>query len=104
MPHTIVSLARSALLHCTRACLLVVAAIALAATASAQGVNSSVRSACTSDYFALCSKHAVGSPSLRSCMSSNGPKLSSRCLNALVAAGEVTPKTVAKRKALAGAN
>ncbi len=104
MPHTIVSLPRSALLHCSQAGLLVVAAIALAATASAQGVSSSVRSACTSDYFAHCSKHAVGSASLRSCMSANGPKLSSRCLNALVAAGEVTPKTVAKRKALAGAN
>lgn len=103
-PHYAFSLPRIVALLTTATALSIAAGSALTLPAAAQAVNSSVRSACTSDYFAYCSKHAVGSPALRSCMSANGPKLSSRCLSALVAAGEVTPKSVAKRKALAGAN
>lgn len=72
--------------------------------ALAQPVSGSVRSACMNDYFSYCNGHTVGSAALRSCMRANGPKLSSRCLNALVAAGEVSGQTVAKKKALAGAN
>lgn len=82
---------------------LLVFAASAAINGAASAVSGSVRSACMSDYFAYCSSHAVGSASLRSCMRSNGPRLSSRCLNALVAAGEVTPQTVSRKRALAGA-
>lgn len=73
-------------------------AASLAVTTAASAISGNVRSACMSDYFAYCSSHAVGSASLRGCMRSNGPKLSSRCLNALISAGEVSPTTVAKRR------
>lgn len=73
-------------------------AVSAVVTTSAGAVSGNVRQACMSDYFAYCSQHAVGSASLRSCMRSNGPKLSKSCLNALISAGEVSQSTVAKRR------
>jgi hypothetical protein len=81
---------------------LIAAAAALgAATLSTQAgaVSLGVKMACASDYYAYCSHHAVGSPGLRQCMRANGPKLSSRCINALVAAGEVSKSVVEKKLA-----
>lgn len=77
---------------------LVSAPVFIAIAANAHAVSSSVRAACMSDYFAYCSSHAVGSASLRSCMRSNGPRLSTRCVNALVGAGEISQGYVAKRR------
>ena len=71
---------------------------ALALTPAAHAVSSSVRSACMSDYFAYCSSHAVGSAALRGCMKANGPRLSPRCVDALVAAGEISHGYVQKRR------
>jgi hypothetical protein len=89
------SLARTAFLA-------LVAAAGVAAQASgAAAVSSSVKFACMSDYFSYCSSHAVDSPGLRQCMRANGLKLSSRCVNALVAAGEVSKSEVARRSASA---
>lgn len=65
--------------------------------ASAEAVDSRVRSACMDDYFAYCSQHDPDGSGVRRCMRSNGRKLSSACLNALVAAGEVSKKQVARR-------
>lgn len=62
-------------------------------------VSSAVRVACMSDYFAYCSRHEVGSSGLRQCMRSAGSKLSKRCINALVSAGEVSKTEVARRAA-----
>lgn len=76
---------------------------ALAATAvsvsEAGAVSARVKVACASDYFAYCREHAVGSPGLRQCMRAAGPKLSKRCVNALVSDGEVSPEEVARREA-----
>lgn len=76
---------------------------ALAATAAgvseAGAVSARVKVACASDYFAYCSQHAVGSPGLRQCMRVAGPKLSKRCVNALVSDGEVSQEEVARREA-----
>lgn len=55
----------------------------------AAAVSESVRDACMGDYFTYCSQHDVGSPALRRCMRTAGPKLSRGCVNALVAAGEI---------------
>lgn len=71
---------------------------AFLATPAAHAVSSSVRTACMSDYFAYCSAHAVGSQALRTCMKANGPKLTPRCVDALVSAGEISPTYVAKRR------
>jgi hypothetical protein len=51
-----------------------------------------------SDYFSYCSQHEVGSQALRQCMRQAGPKLSKRCIGALVAAGEVSQVEVDRRK------
>lgn len=76
------------------------AAIAVVTGATTAGaVSSSVKVACLGDYYSYCSKHAVGSQRLRQCMRTNGLKLSSRCVDALVAAGEVSRAEVARRAA-----
>ena len=80
-----------------------VAAVAAAATvlsvAEASAVSARVKVACSSDYFAYCSMHKVGTPGVRQCMRAAGPKLSKRCLNALVAEGEVSQDELARRAA-----
>jgi hypothetical protein len=61
---------------------------------NAHAVSQSVKDACKTDYFAYCSAHPVDSEALRGCMRAVGTKLSSRCLLALVAAGEVSKSDV----------
>lgn len=65
----------------------------------AGAVSLGVKLACATDYYAYCSQHAVGSAGLRRCMRAHGPQLSSRCVNALVAAGEVSKSVVEKKLA-----
>lgn len=70
----------------------------------ALAVSRAVKLACASDYFAHCSMHPVGSPGVRKCMRDVGPNLSSQCIGALIAAGEVGgSKAVAKKKIYAKA-
>ena len=80
-----------------------VATLAAAATvlsvAEASAVSARVKVACSSDYFAYCSMHKVGTPGVRQCMRVAGPKLSKRCLNALINDGEVSQDEVARRAA-----
>lgn len=81
---------------------LVVAAAALACSVCATeagAVSLRVKLACSSDYHALCSQYASDSPEVRQCMRAAGEKLSARCLNALIAAGEVSEEEVARRAA-----
>ena len=76
----------------------ILAIVVLAFSVSqASAVSHAVKMACAADYFAHCSMHAVGSPGVRKCMRAVGPRLSTRCIDALVAAGEVKSK-VASRK------
>ena len=58
-----------------------------------------VKLACASDYSAHCGNHPVGSAGLRKCMRSHGSHLSSGCVTALVAAGEVSKAEVDRRRA-----
>ncbi|MBR2536740.1 MAG: hypothetical protein IKE66_11780 [Hyphomicrobium sp.] len=53
---------------------------------------------CASDYYAYCSKHAVGSPGVRKCMNDNGPRLSNACINALISDGEISKEEVQRRR------
>jgi hypothetical protein len=62
-------------------------------------VDGRVSSACASDYLAYCSQHDPDGPGTRRCMRANGLKLSQACVNALVAAGEVSKREVARRAA-----
>ena len=77
----------------------VAAAVALGTLAAsanqASATSLAVKMACASDYYAHCSQHDPDSPGVRKCMRAVGKNLSSRCINALVAAGEV-PKSKAR--------
>lgn len=82
----------------------VLAAAALAAgiaaqTTGAAAISNSVKIACMADYFSYCSQHSPEGQGVRQCMRANGLKLSNRCVNALVAAGEVSKSEVASRRA-----
>ena len=68
-------------------------------TVHAGAVDQRVSSACASDYLAYCSQHDPDGPGTRRCMRANGLKLSQVCVNALVAAGEVSKREVARRAA-----
>ncbi len=73
--------------------------IALASTANA--VSLRVQMACAGDYLAYCSQHPTDGPKVRHCMRANGHKLSTRCVDALISAGEVSKSEVARRAARA---
>lgn len=75
---------------------------AIATSEPASAVSLRVKLACASDYYAHCSQHAPESAGVRQCMRAHGPQLSQRCVNALVASGEVAKSTVEKRVAVAG--
>jgi hypothetical protein len=70
---------------------------ALTVSTQAGAVSLAVKMACASDYYAHCSQHDPDSPGVRKCMRAVGANLSSRCINALVAAGEV-PKSKVQRQ------
>ena len=82
---------------------LLAAAITLGSIAihsnSASAVSLSVQLACASDYYSYCSKHDPDGPGVRGCMRANGLKLSNRCVNALVGAGEISKAEVERRRA-----
>jgi hypothetical protein len=79
------------------------AAIALSAAilpaTQAGAVSAGVRYACAGDYLANCSSYAPDSAETRRCMRAVGFRLSKGCLNALVAAGEVSKSEVGRRSA-----
>ena len=75
---------------------LALSAVVLCTTA-ASAVSTRVQSACAGDYMAYCSQHDPDGPGARRCMRANGPKLSKGCLDALIAAGEVSKAEVARR-------
>ena len=65
----------------------------------ASAASLAVQLACATDYYAYCSKHDPDGPGVRACMRANGSKLSNRCVNALVAAGEVSKAEVERKTA-----
>ncbi len=75
-----------------------IAAVA-AGNSGANAVSLHVKLACSRDYYAYCSQFASDSPQVRQCMRAVGEKLSPRCLNALVDAGEVSQSEVSRRAA-----
>jgi hypothetical protein len=63
----------------------------------AEAVDARVESACSADYFAHCGQHDPEGRAVRRCMRTHGAKLSPACVDALVAAGEVSKAEVARR-------
>jgi len=82
---------------------LLVAALALAAAvlpgSEAGAVSGAVSYACAGDYLANCSAYDPDSAETRRCMRQVGYNLSKSCIDALVAAGEVSKSEVARRSA-----
>lgn len=68
----------------------IVALTSVAGASTSWAVSDQVRQLCREDYYAHCPNHALGSINLRRCMKTAGPKLSSGCIKALVASGEIT--------------
>jgi hypothetical protein len=71
--------------------------ILIAFMSEAGAGNARVNAACANDYFAYCSQHDPDGPGVRRCMRAAGRKLSMDCVNALIEAGEVSKKEVARR-------
>ena len=63
--------------------------VSAAGAGTAGAVTDRVKNSCYSDYTRFCPAYAVGSSALRQCMRSAGRKLSQKCINALVDAGEI---------------
>lgn len=80
---------------------LVIASAALAAVlfaaAPAYAVGLRVRMACAGDYLRLCSQFVPTSPEARDCMDEHGKELSTRCIAALIAEGEISKEQLAER-------
>jgi hypothetical protein len=71
--------------------------ILIAFATEAGAGNARVNSACANDYLAYCSQHDPDGPGVRRCMRAVGRKLSTGCVDALIEAGEVSKKEVARR-------
>ncbi|MFT3730760.1 MAG: hypothetical protein QM780_04930 [Hyphomicrobium sp.] len=67
---------------------------------NAFAISLKVQLACATDYYAHCSAYSPFGPQVRSCMRAVGNSLSKRCVDALVAAGEVSAGEVARRRGL----
>jgi hypothetical protein len=75
------------------------AVLVIAATGTAANAYSArINSACERDYYRFCAKYSIGTPELRSCMLASRRSLSRRCVDALVAGGEVPKRYLTSMK------
>jgi hypothetical protein len=84
------------------ACFAAVLGFATAAHAESVTVTPAVQQNCEWDYHNFCDQYAIGSELLDMCFRSNGPKLSKPCVDALIAAGDVSKEYVDRQKELLG--
>ena len=80
--------------------LLAICLLALSVSgASAQHTYSkAVQRACSNDYKRHCGQYGIETEALRLCMDRAGQRLTKTCVDALVAAGEVSKQEVVRRK------
>ncbi len=72
--------------------------LVLACGSAANAYSARVNSACERDYYRFCAKYSIGTPELRSCMLASRRSLSRRCVDALIAAGEVPKRYLTSMK------
>jgi hypothetical protein len=60
--------------------------------------SKAVQKACAKDYKTLCGQYGIETDALRLCMDRAGQRLTKTCVDALVAAGEVSKQEVERRK------
>lgn len=79
-----------------------VAITALTGTATAQAdtkkYSKAVQQYCNKDYKTYCGEYGLESNALRDCMNRNGGKLSKKCVDALVADGQISQAEVNRRR------
>jgi hypothetical protein len=63
----------------------------------ASAIDGRVEVGCASDYLTYCSRHDPDGRPVRRCMRANQRKLSRACVDALIAAGEVSANEAARR-------
>jgi len=68
------------------------------AAAKESAYSKAVQQACEADYRKYCGEYGLETNALRNCMDKAGHSLSKSCVNALVAAGEVSQAEVDRRK------
>ena len=82
-----------------RVLIALICVVAWTGVADAQHAYSkAVQKACANDYKAHCGQYGVETNALRLCMDRAGHRLTKTCVNALVAAGEVSKQDVERRK------
>jgi hypothetical protein len=72
------------------------------ARAESVTVSKAVQDACEWDYDKFCNQYGLGSELLDMCFRKNGPNLSKPCVDALIAAGDVSQEYVDQQKKLLG--
>jgi hypothetical protein len=60
--------------------------------------SKAVQKACAQDYKTHCGQYGIETDALRLCMDRAGQRLTKTCVDALVAAGEVSRQEVERRK------
>ena len=60
--------------------------------------SKALQNACASDYHRLCGEYGIETEALRLCMDRKGKSLTKVCVDALVAAGEVSRSEVQRRE------
>jgi hypothetical protein len=65
---------------------------------AAPDITQAVSTDCRWDYHNFCGDYGIGSPLLNYCFRRNGAKLSRACVNALIAAGDVSKTYVQQRR------
>ncbi len=65
---------------------------------AAPDITQAVSQDCRWDYHNFCGEYGIGSPLLKYCFRNNGAKLSRACVNALIAAGDVSKNYVQGRR------
>lgn len=60
--------------------------------------SKAVQKACANDYKSHCGQYGIETDALRLCMDRAGQRLTKTCIDALVAAGEVSKQEVERRK------
>jgi hypothetical protein len=85
--------------HMTKSVLAIAAlAVALSTAAFAGPITEGEKQFCAYDYREFCGQDGLGSNLLRDCMEQHGRSLSPQCIDALIAAGEVTKDEVEQRE------
>jgi hypothetical protein len=89
-----------------RVSLLVAFALALgfagAARAESVTITKAVQDACAEEYHQFCNQYGIGSELLDMCFKQNASKMTKACVEALVAAGDVSQEYVDQQKKLLG--